>query len=87
MENTRVLIATDEKTLKSVLNEMFEKKTDPKTTPKFDEEKITKAQACKLVGCTPPTLCKLVKQGKFKEYSLLSRRYFLRSEIIEALRK
>ena len=30
MENTRVLIATDEKTLKSVLNEMFEKKTDPK---------------------------------------------------------
>ena len=87
MENTRVLIATDEKTLKDVLNEMFGKKTGSENLLSMEEDKISKAQACKLIGCTPPTLDKLSKQGKFKQYSLGSRRYFLRSEIIEALRK
>lgn len=87
MENTRVLIATDEQTLKNVLNEMFARKGDKDTSLTIEEDKITKAQACKLIGCTPPTLDKLIKKEKFKQYSLASRRYFLRSEIIEALRK
>jgi hypothetical protein len=86
MENTRVLIATDEKTLKDVLNEMFEKKSNI-IPPLMEEDKISKAKACKLIGCTPPTLNKLIEQGKFKQHSLSTKRYFLRSEIIEALRK
>ncbi len=87
MENTRVLIATDEQTLKNVLNEMFEKKTGTKFTPDFEEDKISKSQTCHMIGCTPPTLDKLTKEGRFKRYSLGSRVYYLKSEVVEALRK
>jgi predicted DNA-binding transcriptional regulator AlpA len=55
--------------------------------PEFENDRITKAQAAKLAGISIPTLSKMVREGKFKEYSLGQRRkYFLKSEIIEALR-
>ena len=87
MENTRMVIVTDEKTLKDVLTEMFTKKTVSENPLSIEEDKITKAQACKLIGVTTPTLDKLIRQGKFKQYSLASKRYLLRTEINEALRK
>jgi len=87
MENERILIATDRNTLKSVLIEMFNQKSDSNVLPDFEKDKITKAQAAKLAGCTIPTLSKLIKKGQFKEYSLGRRKYFLKSEIINSLRK
>ena len=87
MDNSRVLIAMDENTFKNVLNEMFEKKTELKAQPEFEAEKLSKKQAVKLIGCTQPTLNKLIKEGKFKQYSLGSRKYLLKSEVIESLRK
>lgn len=86
MENKTVLVEIDGKTFKGFLSEMSD--NDEKTqTPDFEKDKISIKEACTLIGCTPPTLMKLVKHGKFKMYNLLSRKYFLKSEIIDALRK
>jgi predicted DNA-binding transcriptional regulator AlpA len=86
MENERVLIATDAKTLKEVLSELFKQRNDVKELPEFEGDRISKPKAAKLAGISIPTLDKQIKLGKFKQYSLGTRRYFLRSEIIEALR-
>ena len=86
MENERVLIATDRNTLKAVLNEMFFEKTNA-TLPDFEKDRLSKTQAAKLAGISIPTLSRQVSNGKFKEYSLGRRKYFLRSEIIDSLRK
>lgn len=86
MENERVLIATDKNTLKEVLSEMFYQKTESKPLPEFEKDRLSKTQAAKLAGISIPTLSRQVALGKFKEYSLGRRKYFLRSEIIEALR-
>jgi len=87
MDNQRVIIATDENTLKKVLSEMFPQKTENRDLPEFENDKISKLQAANLSGITIPTLNKLIKAGKFKQYNLGKRKYFLRSEMLEALRK
>ena len=86
MENEKVIIATDRKTLTDVLNEMFKKRTEEKALPEFEGDKISKLQAAKIAGISIPTLNKLTTKGKFKQYNLGRRKYFLRSEMIEALR-
>jgi hypothetical protein len=86
MENERVLIATDKKTLIEALNELFILKHQPQTLPNFEEDRISKPQAAKLAGITIPTLDKLIRAGKFKQYNLGAHRYFLKSEVIQALR-
>lgn len=87
MENERFLLLTDTQTLESLFTKILRKELDSKGNPDFEKNKITKVQAAKLAGCTIPTLDKLVKKGKFKEYSLGRRKYFLRSEIVDSLTK
>lgn len=86
MENKQVLIAIDAKTLKAVLNEIFKPKCETAKLPKFEDDRLSKPQAAKLAGITIPTLDKLIRKGKFKQYNLGRRKYFLRSEVVEALR-
>lgn len=86
MENERVLIAIDRKTLKEVLDEVFNQMRATKSVPEFEGDKLSKPMAAKLAGITIPTLDKLSKAGKFKQYNLGRRKYFLKSEMIEALR-
>ena len=86
MDNERVLIATDKTTLKEVLNEMFNQKSEQKELPDFETDRISKTQAAKLAGTSIPTLSRMVAKGKFKEYSIGRRKYFLKSEIIASLR-
>jgi predicted DNA-binding transcriptional regulator AlpA len=87
MENERILIATDKQTLRDVLNEVFRPNSELKIKPEFENDRLSKPQAARLAQISIPTLDKLVKSGKFKQYSLGSRRYFLKSEIIQALRE
>ena len=54
--------------------------------PDFEKDRLSKTQAAKLAGISIPTLSRQVAKGKFKEYSLGRRKYFLKSEIIESLR-
>lgn len=86
MDNEKVIIATDRKTLIEVLNEMLFNKSAEKSLPSFEDDKISKLQAAKLAGITIPTLNKLTKAGKFMQYSLGRRKYFLKSEVIQSLR-
>lgn len=87
MENQKVIIATDRQTLIEVLNEMLLNRSEEKAVPEFEKDKISKLQAAKLAGITIPTLDKLTKKGKFRQYNLGRRKYFLKSELIDALRK
>lgn len=85
-QNERVLIATDRKTLLEVLTEVMNQKPDSKTIPEFQGDRLTKPQAAKLIGISTPTLDKRIKEGKFKQYNVGTRKYFLKSEVIESLR-
>ena len=86
MENERVLIATDRKTLFEVMNEVMNQRSEPKNLPEFEKDRLSKKQAAKLAGISIPTLDKQIKLGKFKQYNVGARKYFLKSEIIESLR-
>jgi predicted DNA-binding transcriptional regulator AlpA len=86
MENKQVVIVTDINSLKDLLSEIFYLKTELKNLPEFEGDRLSKPKAAKLAGITIPTLDKLIKAGKFKQYSLGRGKYFLKSEVIEALR-
>jgi predicted DNA-binding transcriptional regulator AlpA len=86
MENERVIIATDRKTLKEVLNEMFSPKSERNDLPDFEGDRISKPQAAKLAGISIPTLDRQIKLGKFKQHKVGKRCFFMKSEIIESLR-
>jgi hypothetical protein len=86
MNNEKVFIATDKQTLKELLSEMFIQKNETRNLPEFEKDKLSKPQTAKLAGITIPTLDKLIRSGKFKQYNLGRRKYFLKSEVIEALR-
>ena len=61
-------------------------KHKPNDLPEFEKDRISKPEAAKLAGISIPTISKMVARGKFKEYSLGRRKYFLKSEVIESLR-
>ncbi|MBN2635245.1 MAG: helix-turn-helix domain-containing protein [Prolixibacteraceae bacterium] len=86
MENERVIIATDSKTLKKVLSDFFNPNKKSDTVPNFEDDKLTQAQAAKLAGISIPTLKNAIRAGKFKEYELGRKRYLLKSEVLKALR-
>ena len=86
MENERVIIATDKKTIKEVLNEIFNNKSEQNELPDFEGDRISKPQAAKLAGISIPTLDRQIKLGKFNQHNVGKRCFFLKSEVIEALR-
>jgi len=86
MENKKVIIATDSKTLKEVLNDFFKPNQKSDIIPDFEDDKLTQSQAAKLSGISIPTLKKEIRAGKFKEYELGRKRYLLKSEVLIALR-
>lgn len=86
MENEPLLIVTDRKTLREILEDLLRKDLDRKSDDNFERDRISKPQAAKLIGISQPTLDKRVKEGKFREYNVGSRKYFLRSEVIQALK-
>lgn len=61
---------------------------NPLPNPKvdFEKDRISKSQAAKLAGISIPTLDRRIKEGKFKQYNVGHRKYFLKSEVIESLR-
>jgi len=86
MANEKVIISTDKDTFKELLNEMFNQKTESETLPNFEHDRISRPEAAKLAGISIPTLDRQIKLGKFKQYNVGHRKYFLKSEMIESLR-
>jgi predicted DNA-binding transcriptional regulator AlpA len=52
----------------------------------FKEEKMSKPETIKMVGVSEPTFNRLVNAGRIKEYTMGKKKYYLRSEILQALR-
>ena len=86
MDADRVLVVMDAKSFTEVLNKFLKEYFEVKLTPDFENDRLSKIQAAKLAGITIPTLDKLIKIGKFKQYNLGKRKYLLRSEMHVALR-
>lgn len=83
MEN-QIIIITNESDLERVVRRVLES-----NKPKLEtviNDRITVDEALKLLECTNPTLLKYIKEGKVKAYGTPHKRYFFRSEIIEAIR-
>lgn len=73
--------------LQKMIDQSIERHFKPKANSYLEIEKLTKHQAAILAGISLPTLNKLIRNGKFKQYSLGRKKYLLRSEVIESLRK
>lgn len=88
MEKENYIIVTDQKTLESVVENAIKKANQDKESnlSDFEKDRLSKPQAAKLAGLSIPSFDKQIKLGKFKQYNLGARVYFLKSEIIEALR-
>jgi len=90
MQNENVIIkfVTDQKTIESVIENAIKKANQEKdqNLTDFEKDRLSKPLAAKLAGISIPSLDKQIKLGKFKQYRLGSRVYFLRSEMLEALR-
>ena len=89
MERENFIIVTDQKTLESVIESAVKKATQEKESglSDFEKDRLSKPLAAKLAGLSIPSFDKQIKLGKFKQYNLGARVYFLKSEIIESLRK
>ena len=88
MENENFVIVTDKRTIESVVENAVRRAAKEKESDStdFENDRLSKVQAAKLAGISLPTLDKMVKLNRFKQYNLGHRKYFLRSEIIESLR-
>jgi excisionase family DNA binding protein len=75
------------KGLKKYFDEYYPKDHRPQE-PEFTRDRLTRTQAAKLAGVSLPTFAKLIKNGTFPEHGFGTRnKFYLRSEIIEALRR
>lgn len=88
-DNDNVVIVTDRKTIESIFEGILRRNLNQKSidpSVDFANDRISKIQASKLAGISIPTLDKQVKLGKFKQYNVGHQKYFLKSEVIDALR-
>jgi hypothetical protein len=80
----QIIIVTTEEELERLFRRILESiKPKPETVLK---DRIGIDEAQKLLECSHPTLLKYIKEGKVKAYGTPRKRYFFRSEIIEAVK-
>ena len=85
MEN-RVIIVADKDDLKAALREVLTENSDRHQREKFEDDKLSLTKASKFVGMSIPTFSKRVSEGIFKKHGSGRKIFFLKSEIIEALK-
>ena len=54
--------------------------------PDITRDRLTRAQAAKLAGVSLPTFAKMIKSKMFSSHGFGRNKFFLRSEIIKALK-
>ena len=82
---TQFVFVTDEQVLRKVIREeMAEMKNESK--PELDlSGKMTRENAAKFLGVSYTTMYNWLKDGILKEHGYARKKYFLRSELIEAM--
>lgn len=80
-----MILATPEEIAEGI--EIFlNKRNATKPPPDIEADKISRAKAAKLAGVSLPTFAKMIKAGVIKQHGFSRKTFFLRSEIIAALR-
>lgn len=82
MEN-QIIIVTNETDLERVVRRVLES-NKPKTDAAIND-RISVEQTLELLDCSNPTLLKYIREGKVKAYGTPRKRYFFRSEVIQAI--
>lgn len=84
--NEESIVVLKAKELREIIRE--ELRANRPQEPDFTRDRLTRTQAAKLAGVSLPTFAKLIKNGTFPEHGFGTRnKFYLRSEIIEALRR
>lgn len=69
--------------LVDAIKPFFQKKS--KESDSFEEELLTREEACQFLNITKTTLWKLTKKGKYKSYGVGNRVLYKKSELLLAL--
>lgn len=88
MESENYVIVTDRRTIESVVENAVKKaaiERKEENLTDFEKDRLTRKQAAKLAGISLPTLEKQTELGKFKEYRLGQKSYYLKSELLKSL--
>ncbi len=87
MEKQTIVIAN-----KADLREEFENalkrfiNSNAITSESFNDDKLSLSEASQFAGMSIPTFSKRVKDGTFKKHGTARKIFFLKSELIEAMR-
>ena len=83
-----IIYITDESALERLLESVLRKALDEKSSsnPAFEEDKLSITKAAKFAGMSIPTFNKRVSDGIFPKHGTGRKIFFLKSEIIEALK-
>lgn len=81
----KLIYIADEDTLKNAIREVLSENSEVKT--EFKEDNLSINAAAKFANMSIPTFNKRVKEGKFKRYGSGRKIFFLKSELIEALKQ
>ena len=82
----KIILITTKKELKSTLQELLSDKQFIKPESNFSDDKLSLTKAAKLAGMSIPTFTGRVKKGIFVKHGSGRKIFFLKSEIIEALK-
>jgi hypothetical protein len=84
----QIIIITDEQTLERTIESALRKNLEGKNSlnPDFEQDKLTLTKAARLSNMSIPTFNNRVKDGIFKKHGTGRKIFFLKSEIIEALK-
>lgn len=89
MEDKALIIITTESQFESKLENIFEKLLRKQlTAPEdFSKEKLTRKQVCELAEISMPTMSRRVADGIFTPRGQGRKQWFMRTEVIAALKE
>jgi len=85
--NEMLILITNKAELKNTLRELLSEKDFVGKEPEFEKERINRTKAEKLANVSPPTFKKMIDKGIVKEHGFGRKKFFLKSELIEALKR
>ncbi len=82
----QIVIIAERDDLKAALKEIISEDSKQSNKIDFEDDKLSLTRASKFTGMSIPTFSKRVNEGIFKKHGTGRKIFFLKSEIIEALK-
>ena len=87
METTAIIISGNPKEIAEGLRRFLEQQPAPEPKPETDlSGRMTRRQAAKFMSVSYQTMYNLTKAGKIIEHGIGRKKFYLRNELIEALK-